>query len=116
MFFQIRIHPEDRDGLRVLLFDQPNMQGDVATFQFQVAPYGLKCILSMAVHTKYGSLCSSLYCRKNIPNVSEEAVKRVKRDMFVDDLITGVNDVNEGRKVVQEMTDLLQSTGFTLKN
>ena len=39
---------------------------------------------------------------KNIPNLSEDAVKKVKRDMFVDDLITGVNDVNEGRKVVQE--------------
>ena len=33
----------------------------------------------------------------------------------MDDLITGVNDVKEGRKVVQEMTDLLQSTSFTLK-
>ena len=109
MFFQIRIHPEDRDVLRVLWFDQPNMQGDVATFQFQVAPYGLKCIPSMAGYALHYT------AEKNIPNVSEDAVKRVKRDMFVDDLITRVNDVQEGRKVVQEMTDLLQSTGFTLK-
>ena len=46
-YFQIGIHPNDRDMLRALWFDQPNIQGDVATFQFQVALYGLKCIPSM---------------------------------------------------------------------
>ena len=49
------------------------MQGDVATFQFQVVPYGLKCIPSMAGYALH------YIAEKNIPNVSEDAVKRVKR-------------------------------------
>ena len=93
---------------RVLWFDQPYMQGDVATFQFQVAPHGLKCIPSMAGYALHST------AEKNIPNVSEDAVKKEKRDMLVDNLITEVNHINEGR-VVQKMTDLPQSHGFTLK-
>ena len=38
MFFQNRTHPDDRDMLRILWFDQPNVQGVIAEFQFQVAP------------------------------------------------------------------------------
>ena len=48
MFFQIQISSEDRDMLRILWFDGPDMQGDIAAFQFQVAPYGLRCIPSIA--------------------------------------------------------------------
>ena len=47
MFFQIRVHPDDCDMLRVLWFDQPDMGGNIAKFRFQVAPYGLKCIPSI---------------------------------------------------------------------
>ena len=30
---------------------------------------------------------------KNLPGVSDDVAKRVVHDMYVDDLITGVNDV-----------------------
>ena len=38
MFFQIRIHPNDRNMLQILWFAKPNMEGDVVTYYFQVAP------------------------------------------------------------------------------
>ena len=34
--------------------------------------------------------------------------------MFVDDLITGVNFVEEGKRVINEVSKLLSSTGFQL--
>ena len=48
MFFQIRIHTDDQDMLRILWFDQPNMRGNITKYKFQVAPYGLRCVPSMA--------------------------------------------------------------------
>ena len=108
MFFQIQIAPEDRDMLRILWFDGPDMQGDIAAFQFQVVPYGLRCIPSIAGYAMV------YIAEKNTPSVSSDATSRVKRDMFVDDFISGVDSVEEGQKVVNKVTKLLKSTGFTL--
>ena len=51
---------------------------------------------------------------KNAPSVSSDATSRVERDMFVDDFISGVDSVEEGQKVVNEVIKLLKSTGLTL--
>ena len=108
MFFQIRIAPEDRDMLRILWFDGPELQGNVVVYRFQVAPYGLRCSPSIAGY-------SLLYtAERNIPDVSHDVTERVTRDMFVDDLITGVNFVEEGKRVINEVSKLLSSTGFQL--
>ena len=91
MFFQIRIHTDDQDMLRILWFDQPNMNGNITKYKFQVAPYGLRCVPSMA------GFAMQYTAEKNLPGVSDDVAKRVVHDMYVDDLITGVNDVTEGR-------------------
>ena len=108
MFFQIRIAPEDRHMLRILWFEKPGMQGDIADYEFCVAPYGLRCIPSVA---GYALLYTA---EKNIPSVSENATARVTRDMFVDDLLTGVQSVEEGQQMIEEISKLLASTGFHL--
>lgn len=108
MFFQIRIAPEDRDMLRILWFSGPGMEGDVIAFRFQVAPYGFRCIPSFAGY-------SLLYtAERNLPNVSSDVTERVTRDMFVDDLITGADSIEEGQRVIQEISKLMLSTGFKL--
>ena len=109
MFFQIRIHPDDRDMLRILWFDKPDMQGDIVAYQFQVAPYGLKCVPSMAGYALQYT------AERNLPKVSDSAVGCLKRDVFVDDVITGVDTIDEGKRLVTEMRDLLASTGFKLQ-
>ena len=108
MFLQIRIHPDDQDMLRILWFDQLNIEGSIITYKFQVAPYGLRCAPSMEGFSMWYT------AQQNLPGVNEEVAQRVKLDMYVDDLITGVNDVNEGQRVVKEISDLLHSTGFSL--
>ena len=84
------------------------MNGDVAAFEFQVAPYGLRCIPSIA---EYAMMFTA---ENNIPDVSQDATSRVTRDMFVDDLITGVDCVTEGQKIIKEVSELLSNTGFTI--
>ena len=58
---------------------------------------------------------SLLYtAEKNFPDVSLDVTERVARDMFVDDLITGTDKIEEGKRVVSEVSKLLSSTGFRL--
>ena len=108
MFFQIRIDPADRDMLRILWFSQPEMKGELVAYQFQVAPYGLRCIPSIAGYSMIFT------AEENVPHASDDAVCRVTRDMFVDDFITAVDSVAEGRRVASEVTELLSFTGFKI--
>ena len=108
MFFQIRIAPEDRDMIRILWFSESDMKGDVVAYQFQVAPYGLRCIPSMA---GYALMFTA---ESNIPDVSNEATAKVTQDMFVDDLISGADSIEDGQRVIREVSLLLKSTGFTM--
>ena len=71
MFFQIRIAPEDRDMLRILWFSESDMQGHVVAFQFQVAPYSLRCIPSIA---EYAMIFTA---QENISNASEDITSRL---------------------------------------
>ena len=94
--------------LRILWFDDPDMQDDIAAFQFQVAPYGHRCIPSIAGY-------AMIYTAgKKTSSASSDATSRVKRDMFEDDFISGVDSVEEEQKVVNKVTKLLKSTGLTL--
>ena len=108
MFFQRRIAPRDQDMLRILWFSAPEMKGDVVAYKLKVAPYGLRCIPSMAGYSL------AYTADKNMVKVSSDATKRVTRDMFVDDFITGVDTIEEGRRVIDEVLLLLSSTGFRL--
>ena len=47
MFFQIRVAPDDRDMFRILWFSGDSREGEVTAYQFQAAPYGLRCISSI---------------------------------------------------------------------
>ena len=108
MFFQIQIAPEDRDMIRILWFSEPDMKGEVVAYQFQVAPYGLRCIPSMA---GYALMFTA---ESNTPDVSSDATSRVTQDMFVDDLISGVDSIDDGQRIIKEVSLLLKSTGFTM--
>ena len=108
MFFQIRIDPADRDMLRILWFSEPEMKGEVVAYQFQVAPYGLRCIPSIAGYSMIFT------AEDNMPHVSDDAARRVTRDMFVDNFITSVDNIDEGKRVINEVSELLASTGFKL--
>ena len=77
-------------------------------YRFQVAPYGLRCVPSIAG-------CSLLYAAEsNLPNVPSDIPEKVTRDMFVDDCIRSVERIEEGKRVIREVSVLLSSTGFKL--
>ena len=51
---------------------------------------------------------------KNLPDVLLDVTEKVTRDMFVDDLITGTDKIEEGKWVVSEVLKLLLSTELRL--
>ena len=107
-FFQIRGAPEDCDVLGILCFSGDSMEGEVTAYQFQVAAYGLRCIPSFAGYTMMFT------AQENISKTSEDTTSRVARDMFVDDFISSVDSVDEGKLVIKEIFLLLKSIGFIL--
>ena len=94
--------------LRILWFSESDMQGHVVAFQFQVAPYGLRCIPSIA---GYAMIFTA---QENISNASEDTISRLTRDMFVDDFISSVDSIDDGKRIIKEISLLLMSTGFKI--
>ena len=84
------------------------MQGKVKAFKFQVAPYGLRYVPSMA------GFAMQYTAQRNIPSVGKDVTQMVSQDMYVDDLITGANEIQEGQRAAKEVAKLLSSTGFRL--
>ena len=93
---------------KILATLMPGLQGNVVVYRFQVALDGLRCSPSIAGY-------SLLYtAERHIPDVSHDVTERVTSDMFVDDLNTGANFVEEGKCVINEVPKLLSSAGFEL--
>ena len=108
MFFQIRIAPKDRDMLCIFWFSKNDMQGQVVAFQFQVASHGLRCTSSIA---GYAMIFTA---QQNISNASKDRTSRLTRDMFVDDSISSVDSIDNGKRIIKEISLLLMSTGFKI--
>ena len=94
MFFQIRIAPKDRDMLCILWFSKSDMQRQVVAFQFQVVSHGLRCISSIA---GYAMIFTA---QENISKASEDTTSRLTRDMFVDDFISSVDNIDDGKRII----------------
>ena len=107
MFFQISLHPDDRDMLRFLPFNT-DQDEDIKPWRFTVMPYGLVCVPSMA------GFCIKYTASKNHAKVSPDTLDRVNSDFYVDDFITSVTSIGEAKKVIKETTQLLATTGFVL--
>ncbi|XP_065092428.1 uncharacterized protein LOC135713267 [Ochlerotatus camptorhynchus] len=43
------------------------------------------------------------------------AAKVLRKDFYVDDMLSGVDDIEEGKVLIKEMIELLQSAGFLLR-
>ena len=52
--------------------------------------------------------------QENISNASEDTTSRLTRDMFVDDFISSVDNIDNGKRIIKEISLLLMSTGFKI--
>ena len=77
-------------------------------YQLTVHTFGLTSSPSIA------SFALRRTAEENCVICSEEAVKTIKRNMYVDDLLTSVKSCEEGIHLVRELNALLESGGFKM--
>ena len=108
MFFQVSLHPKDRDMLRFFPFTGEKEIKVEDQWRFTVMPYGLICVPSIA------GFCIKYTARKNYAKVPDEYMKKIETDFYVDDLIISVESLNEAKDIISYATELLATTGFVL--
>jgi hypothetical protein len=105
MYRQIRVHPKDYDLQRVpwrRSSDEPLRQYQLVTVTYGTTPatfLATRCLNQLASEE------ASSY---------PLAAEVISRDMYVDDLVTGSNDLLETRKLQEEIIHILKKGGFAL--
>jgi hypothetical protein len=105
MYRQIRVRPEDYDLQRILwrrFNDEPLKQYRLVTVTYGRTPASFlatRCLKQLASEE------ASSY---------PLAAEVINRDMYVDELVTGSNNLSEARNLQEDITSILGKGGFTL--
>ncbi|XP_057662250.1 uncharacterized protein LOC130897427 [Diorhabda carinulata] len=106
MYRQILIDREHRPLQQILWRDNPKSNFctyhlNTVTYGTRSAPYlAIKCIKTLAEHNM---------------NQYPKACETILKDMYVDDLLTGSNDLIELQKLCKDIYDVLSSANFILR-
>ncbi|UYV65036.1 hypothetical protein LAZ67_3002885 [Cordylochernes scorpioides] len=106
MYRQILVHPEDTPYQRIIWRDESG-QG-LKEYEFKTLTYGTSCAPFLAIR-----VLKQLAHDEQIRFPTAEAI--LKSDFYVDDLLTGCETVENGRKLIRELDQLLQAGGFKLR-
>ncbi|UYV81320.1 hypothetical protein LAZ67_20000761 [Cordylochernes scorpioides] len=106
MYRQILVHPEDTPYQRIIWRDESG-QG-LKEYELKTLTYGTSCAPFLAIR-----VLKQLAHDEQIRFPTAEAI--LKSDFYVDDLLTGCETVENGRKLIRELDQLLQAGGFKLQ-
>lgn len=106
MYRQILVSPVDRPLQRIIWRDSTTER--LRTFQLNTVTYGTSCAPYLA--TK-----SLQVLAEHGATTHPEAAVILKRDFYMDDMLTGVDNIKEGQTVCQQLNDLLSTGGFCLR-
>ncbi|UYV78853.1 hypothetical protein LAZ67_17000006, partial [Cordylochernes scorpioides] len=106
MYRQILVHPEDTPYQRIIWRDESG-QG-LKEYELKPLTYGTSCAPFLAIR-----VLKQLAHDEQIRFPTAEAI--LKSDFYVDDLLTGCETVENGRKLIRELDQLLQAGGFKLR-
>ncbi|XP_058446192.1 uncharacterized protein LOC131427220 [Malaya genurostris] len=106
MYRQVLVHSDDTDYLRIVWRDSADKP--VQHFRLLTVTYGLKNsgFLAMAALHKAAEVYEMIY---------PEAAERIKRHIYVDDLTSGADSVNEAKQLIKQINEILSEAGFTLR-
>lgn len=105
MYRQIRVIPEQCTLQRILWRLAPEQE--VQTYELQTVTYGKACSAFLAIRSLHQAAIS---LQLQFP----EAAEIIKRDFYVDDLLSGANDIKNLLRIKEEITQILRSARFNL--
>ncbi|XP_076661059.1 uncharacterized protein LOC143364822 [Halictus rubicundus] len=105
MYRQFLVQPEDRAYQRILWRDS---DGAIATFELNTVTFGLAPAPYLAIRCLHQLAIDE---ERDFP----EAAMRIKRDLYVDDLLTGTDSIREARALRRQITSLLQRGGLNIR-
>ncbi|XP_053686658.1 uncharacterized protein LOC128736205 [Sabethes cyaneus] len=106
MYRQVLVHPDDTDYQRIVWRDSPDMP--IQHFRLLTVTYGLKNsgFLAMAALKKAAEVHEKQY---------PEAVERIKKHTYVDDLTSGADSAQEAMVLIKQINEILHNAGFILR-
>jgi len=105
MYRQIEVDKRDRDFQRILWRFSPDDQ--IQEYQLNTVTYGQSCAPFLAIRS----------VRQLAIDESEnyiQASRVLLRDLYVDDILTGVENLNEAKTLIEELSELLGRGQFHL--
>lgn len=105
MYRQIRVHPDDWPSQQILWRDSPN--APPKTYSLCTVTYGL-CAPFLALR------CLRQFALDSGAN-HVLAAKIILRDTYVDDVLSGANDLAVAKTKVRQLQELLRAGGFRLR-
>ena len=106
MFYQVRVRPEDTSFLRFLWWNDGNPSSNVVEFQMMVHLFGATSSPSCA------NFCLRKTAQDWTGHFSDETIKTVLKNFYVDDCLKSVKSVKSAIFLVKDLQSLLGNGGF----
>ncbi|XP_011858455.1 PREDICTED: uncharacterized protein LOC105556009 [Vollenhovia emeryi] len=103
MYRQVLLHEDDRRYQRILW----RRDGDITTFQLNTLTFGVASSPFLAIRTIQNA--------DDECNAYPRAAEILKAHLYVDDLLTGADSIEEARAIRDEIIELLARGGFTIR-
>lgn len=103
MYRQILIHPNDRDYQRILWRSSPS--DPITEYKLNTVTYGQACAPFLVIR------CVRQLAEEGAGEFGE-ASRALLNDLYVDDIITGVESESEAMSLISQLESLLNSGGF----
>ena len=108
-FFQIGLPESQRDLFRILWFENNDVnEGKIVKFRFTRHPWGVKSSPFIA------SFAIQKTLEDNATGASDLTRRTIRKNIYMDDIIFGVDSLEEARTIAYEAIELFDSRGFKL--
>lgn len=105
MYRQILIHPDDQKYQKILWRDNP--QGPIKTYRLKTVTYGQTCAPHCAIRTL-------VQCANDNEQLFPNGASIIKNCFYVDDLLTGADNLEDAKAIKQDITTILKNGGFNI--
>ncbi|XP_071486966.1 uncharacterized protein [Diadema antillarum] len=108
MFSQIRVPKRDRDMLRFLWWENGDIERPLTEHRMKVHVFGAVSSPSCA------NFALKRAAQDQTGSFSDEVIRTVHRNFYVDDCLCSTQSVQEAEKLVSDLTEICRGRGFRL--